>query len=189
MCSACRANASNRWYVCTPGMANTVSTPCRSSASTMASPPVILAVIAPAREILAPHLARDLDDQLQLAPLIRCRERVSVVRAGEAALRAQAQIVELHVSGGCLDPTLERILGLHLCGLARHQLQHNLLALGYEAQRLEAARAFAVVLEEVAVDVEPAEHHFRNRFVPAGGHPRTLEVPAAGMDRDRQPGR
>ena len=39
--SGVRASASNRAYVCTPGIPNTVSTPLRSSDWTIASPPVM----------------------------------------------------------------------------------------------------------------------------------------------------
>jgi hypothetical protein len=38
---ALRAKASNNPYICTPGKPKMVSIPCRSSESTMASPPVM----------------------------------------------------------------------------------------------------------------------------------------------------
>src|SRR5690349_19222941 len=46
---------------------------------------------------LLPDFARHFDDALELAPLLVCRERVAVMRAGEAALRGQAEIVERDV--------------------------------------------------------------------------------------------
>src|SRR5262249_12397364 len=44
----------------------------------------------------APHLARDLEGQPELALLVVDRDLVAVVRAGEAALRAQAEVLERH---------------------------------------------------------------------------------------------
>ena len=56
----------------------------------------------------APDLARDLDDALELAPLLVRGQRVAVVRAGEAALRRQAEVLEGNEFGGCLDAFLIR---------------------------------------------------------------------------------
>src|SRR5262245_17287740 len=42
----------------------------------------------------APDVARDFDHALELAPLLVDRERVAVVRAGEAALRRDAKVFQ-----------------------------------------------------------------------------------------------
>ena len=64
-------------------------------------------------------------------------------------------------------------------GLGGDQAEHDLLALGHEAQRLEAAGPLVVVLEEEAVDVELREQHLGHEVVAALGRPRRPEVAAA----------
>src|SRR5205085_790097 len=59
------------------------------------------------------------------------------------------------------------------------------LAAGYEAQRFEAARAWIVVLEEKAIDVEAREQSLRDRVVSAFGVPAAAAVAAAHVDRNR----
>src|SRR5262245_45425267 len=109
------------------------------------------------RDLLAPDLASGLDTQPELRPLLFLGEVVAVVRAGEAALRADAQVLERHELRRLVDAPLEDILGFELRQLGGNQPEHHLLALGDVAQRLEAARALVVVLEEEAVDVDPRE--------------------------------
>ena len=53
---------------------------------------------------LAPGLVGHVDDQAQLGPLLVLGERVALDGAGEAALRAEAQLLERDVPGGLLDP-------------------------------------------------------------------------------------
>ena len=52
------------------------------------------------------------DDVGQLRPLLVLGQRVALDRAGEAALRAEAQPVERHVRGGLVDPGGELVVGL-----------------------------------------------------------------------------
>src|SRR5712671_6375476 len=59
----------------------------------------------------APHLGRDLDDALELAALHVLGDAVAVVGAGEAALRAEAEVLERDELGGGVDAALERVLG------------------------------------------------------------------------------
>ena len=68
---------------------------------------------------------------------------------------------------------------------AEHQL---LLALGEIAQRLEAAGAVAVVLQEVAVEIGVAEQLLGDEFVAARGDEGGAEIAAAGMHGDRHVG-
>ena len=60
------------------------------------------------------------------------------------------------------------------------------LAGGEVAQRLEAAGALAVELQEEGVDVHPAEHQLGDRLVAAARHPAAAEVAAAHVRRDEQ---
>ena len=73
--------------------------------------------------------------------------------------------------------------------LRRDQTEHDLLARRHEAQRLEAAGALVVVLEEEPVDVELAEQRLGDEVVAALGRPRRAEVAAAQVRRDVQAGR
>src|SRR5881409_2232365 len=102
---------------------------------------------------LSPHVARDLDDALELAPLLVLGQRVAVVRAGEAALRRQPQALERHVLGRFVDPAPQRVRRLERAGFRGHQTEHDLLVARQQAQRLEAAGALGVPLHEIAVDV------------------------------------
>ena len=61
----------------------------------------------------------------------------------------------------------------------------TILPLRHEAQRLEAAGALVVVLDEVAVDVELAEERLGDEVVAARGGPGGAEVAAAHVRRDR----
>ena len=59
----------------------------------------------------APHLARRFDHQAHLRRLRVARDIVAVHRAGEAALRRQAKLVERDALRGLVDLALERVLG------------------------------------------------------------------------------
>ena len=75
-------------------------------------------------------------------------------------------------------------------GFRGDQAEHDLLlALGHEAQRLEAAGPLGVVFEEIAVVVGLAEHHLGHRLVPAFRNPGGAEVAAAHMRGDDHVGR
>src|SRR5438552_13897171 len=105
----------------------------------MSDPPAVM--ITPS----GPDLARGLDDAPELGPLLVLGQHVALFGGGEAALRAQAQLIERDVPGRLVDPPLERVLLLQRPALGRHEPEHDLLvALGQEAQRLEAARALGV---------------------------------------------
>ena len=67
---------------------------------------------------------------------------------------------------------LSSSFALELAALRRHEAEHDDLPLRHEAQRLEAAGALVVVLEEEAVDVELVEERLGDEVVAALGHPR-----------------
>src|SRR3954469_10225585 len=88
---------------------------------------------------LAPALLCGLHDEPQLVDLLLDGEGVALDRGREAALGREAELVEVDVLGGLLDPAFQEVLALELALLGRHQAEHDDLALGHEAQRLEAA--------------------------------------------------
>ena len=71
----------------------------------------------------------------------------------------------------------------------RDEAEHDELARRHEAQRLEAARARVVVLEEEAVDVELAEQRLGDEVVAALGRPRERKLPRHMCDADAHAGR
>src|SRR5262249_37224945 len=95
------------------------------------------------RHLRPPDLAGDLDHVSELAPLLVLAHNVALLGAGEAALRAQVQAVEIDVAGRLLDPALDRVLRLERRKLAADEAEHDVAVLRQEAQRLEAAGALA----------------------------------------------
>ena len=126
------------------------------------------------------------DDEAQLGPLLVLGQGVALDRAGEAALRAQAQPVERDVGGRLVDAPGELVGRLQLGPLAGDQAEHDLLAVGHEAQRGEVPGAFVVVLEEVAIDGELVEQHLGDGLVAALGEPRAAVVAPAQVHAHRQ---
>jgi hypothetical protein len=133
---------------------------------------------------LAPDLLRGLDDEAQLGDLLVLGEGVALDGRGEAALRRQAQLLERDVAGGLVDAALEVVLALEDRRLRRDEPEDDLLARRHEAERLEAAGALVVVLEEEAIDLEPAEEGLGDEVVAALRRPGRLEVAAAEVGRD-----
>ena len=139
---------------------------------------------------LPPHLMRDLDDLAELRPLRLLGEDVALLGGGEAALRGEAELVERREFGRLVDAALDVVFPLERPGLRGDQAEDDaFVALGQEAERLEAAGALGVVFEEIAVDGEPAEQRLGHRLVAAGGNPGRAEIAAADMHGDRQVGR
>src|SRR5215471_11324622 len=101
-----------------------------------------------------PHLARGLDDEAQLGDLARNVHGIAADAAGEAALRAQRQLLERRVLRRLVDASLELVFGLELAALGSDQSEHCHFALRKKTQRLEAAGAGAVIFEEIAVDAD-----------------------------------
>ena len=116
----------------------------------------------------APHLVRDIGDEAQLRPLLVLGEDVALFRRGEAALRRKRKLLErdqlrrLHHALPDVAPGLQR------ARLRRDKTEHDdLVALGQEAQRLEAARAVGIVFEEIAVVIDARQQRFGHRLVTA----------------------
>src|SRR5579875_3480555 len=114
-----------------------------------------------------PALGRGLHDEAQLGELLLDRQHVALDRGREAALRRQAQLFEVDVARGLVDPAQQLVAGLQLPALGRDQAEHDDLSRRDEAQRLEAARARVVPLHEEAVDVELVEERLGDEVVGA----------------------
>jgi hypothetical protein len=78
-----------------------------------------------------------------------------------------------------LDAALEVVFGFQDRGLGGDQAEHDHLAGGHEARRLEGAGSFVVVLEEVAVGLQAGEHRLGDEVVAARAEPRGAVVAAA----------
>src|SRR5580692_3886424 len=89
--------------------------------------------------LVAPDFFGDFDYQAKLVPLLLLGEVVALAGGGEAALGGQAELVDVGVPGGFLDAALDEVLGLQVAALAGDDPEHDPLALGQVAQRLEAA--------------------------------------------------
>src|SRR5947199_9616579 len=134
---------------------------------------------------LSPHVASDLDDALELLPLLVLGQRVAVVRAGEAALGRQAQALQRHVLRGLVDPSPQRVLRLERARLGGDETQHNLLVARQQAQRLEAARAPATPFHAIPIDVNREQLLHDPIRIASGPEPRTPAVAAARVHRPR----
>src|SRR5712671_6039904 len=104
--------------------------------------------------LLPPNLFGDLDHFAHLRPLLLLGQHIAFFRAGETTLRTQRQLLKRGEFRRLIDPALDGVLALQGATLRRDDADHrDLLAFRQEPQRLEAAGALAVVLEEVAVVV------------------------------------
>src|SRR2546426_1638574 len=121
--------------------------------------------------LAAPDFARRLDHSPELRFLLREAQSAAARVAREAALRRERQVLQRKVQGGLVDAPPEEILRLQDRRLGRDQAQYHLLVPRHEAQRLEAAGALGVVLEEEGVGFERAESTLGDALVAARGHP------------------
>src|SRR3954471_2864487 len=101
--------------------------------------------------VLAPDLGRKRDDQAQLGELIRFGQEIAGLGAGEAALRAESELVERQMALRLLESALEFVLRFEIRALGGDEPEHDSLALGDQAQGREIAGAWAVIFEEIAV--------------------------------------
>src|SRR5216684_2746406 len=83
---------------------------------------------------VAPHALGHLDDARELPFLVGLRQRIAFDRAGEAALRAQRQLVERRKLRGLVDPPAQPVGAFQQGTLARHEPEHHDLALRQQAQ-------------------------------------------------------
>ena len=68
------------------------------------------------------------------------RHRIAHEVAGEAALRAETQLIERQILRGCVDPPLQDVARLEHRRLRRHETEDDLLALRHVAERLRSRR-------------------------------------------------
>src|SRR5262245_16780928 len=129
----------------------------------------------------APNVFGDFDDPRKLRPLLVFRKEIALLRRREAALRREAQLLEIDLLRRRIDPALQLVLALERAALRRHETERDAFTFRQRTQWLEAARALVVVFHEVAVDVDLVEEHFLDGLVTAGTHVRRLEVAAAKM--------
>src|SRR5215211_1834984 len=134
----------------------------------------------------APHLFGDLDDHAQLGPLLVLGKRVALLRGGKAALRREAELVEMDVFAGLVNPALDVVLLLKNARLGGYKAQYDGLALRQEAQGLEASGTVRIPFHEIAIDRHAVEENLRDRLVSAGRDEGRAEIAAAQMHGDRQ---
>src|SRR5213078_3149418 len=134
----------------------------------------------------APDFPRQLHAERQLRLLLIHRDLVALDGRGEAALRAQADLLERHVLGRLVETPPEVVLPLQGADLGGDEPQDHARTLGDEAERREVARARVVELEEEAVVRQLVEDDLRNPGVAALRAPARAEVAAAEVRADGQ---
>ena len=135
----------------------------------------------------APDFVGDPADQLQLLPLVVLGEDIAFLGRGEAALGRDAELVERDILRSLGDAGLDRLGVLELGELGGEEAEHHDLILDF-SERLEAAGALGVVLEEEAVHAAVREENLGDRRIGARGEPGRAEVAAADVHRDRHVG-
>src|SRR5437879_11186967 len=116
---------------------------------------------------ISPHVGGHLDDARELRLLIGLAERIADDRAGEAALRAQAELLDRREPRSLVDAALEALRAFERGRLARHQSQYHDLAARKQPKRRERAGPRRVVFEKIAVRLDPVEQYIRHRVVAA----------------------
>src|SRR4051794_19663942 len=160
-----------------------------NSARRLLDRPPARAMTARGESSLRPHLVGELDDLAHLGPLLVLREDVAFLGAGEAALRAERELLDRCEFRRLVDAALDVLDLLQRAGFRRDEAEHDdLIALGQEAERLEAAGARRVVFEEIAVVFHVAQQPLGDRLVAALGDPGGTEVAAADMRGDHHVG-
>src|SRR6478672_7885007 len=77
------------------------------------------------RPLFSPHLARDIDGELQLGPLLFLGEDVALFGRGEAALRRYRELIQRRVLGGFPEPPLDVVLPFQLAALGGDDADHH----------------------------------------------------------------
>ena len=116
--------------------------------------------------LFTPNFFGNFADKFQLAPLLFFGEHVAFFGGGEAALGAEAKLVNINVLAGFLDAVDDVLLVFQFACFAGYQAEHDLLVFD-EAQGFEVACAVAVVFQIKAVDVAAAKEDFGDGFVAA----------------------
>src|SRR6266849_7504403 len=139
--------------------------------------------------IRSPNQAGEVDHEPELCLLRLKGDPVPGFDAGKAALRADAEAIEIDEAAGVGDAAAELVDVLHRGSLGRYQAEHNGLVFRHETQRREIASARTVVFEEEKPDVEPVEQPFGDRIVAALGVPAPAAIAAAQMHADGEVGK
>src|SRR5687768_6052122 len=103
-----------------------------------------------------PDLPGRLHYRIQLLPHLVFAENFRI-DAAEAALGAQCELLYWEEFARLIDSSLQLIYGLHVGILGRNQAEDSDFISRHETQRLEAAGAVAVVLEQDALMFECVE--------------------------------
>src|SRR5579863_6443403 len=133
---------------------------------------------------VAPDFVRYLQHASELRPLLILCQQIAFFGARESALRAEAELPDVDVFRGCVDPAFEVVLRLKLGGFRAYDAEDDGLVFRRQAQGFETSGAFGVVLHEVAVHIDLAEENIGHRIVPAGCDPARTEVATAKMHGD-----
>ena len=112
------------------------------------------------RDPLLPDHLGNLADQAQFLPLIVLRQDIALFRRREAALRAEAELVERHELRRLFNALLYVVLVLKSRRLGRYETEHDALILDV-LQGLESAGTVGIIFEEEAVDMAAAEENLR----------------------------
>src|SRR4051794_26499879 len=103
----------------------------------------------------SPHLVGELDDHAKLRPLFVLGQDIAFLGRGEAALRGEAQLIDVDILRRLVDAPLDVVLLFQRTTLRGDEAEHDLLlALGHEARRLETTGAIGVVFQKIAVDID-----------------------------------
>src|SRR5271166_1688139 len=127
---------------------------------------------------VSPHLFGNLHDQSELRPLLVLGQGVSFLGRREAALRRKTELIEGNEPGRFVDAALELIARFELSAFRGDEAEHHHLVLRHQPQRLEAARALAVVFHEIGVDLDLVEQNFSHRLIAPGGNEGGTEIAA-----------
>src|ERR1700724_2743928 len=149
----------------------------RAAPVTMATFPATMFAIG----LFSPPLLGDLAAHPQLGPLFLFDESIPFLGRGEAALRREAELLEIGEFGGFLDAPLDDVLGFQRAGLGRHQAEHSKAIFLQALERLKTAGAVGVVFHEIAVHLDLVEQHFLLGLVAAGAHEGRFVIAAAQM--------
>src|SRR5262249_48198868 len=132
-----------------------------------------------------PDPARGLNHQAELGPLFIFGQQIPFRGGGEAALRAESQVLQGNIAGCLLDPS--RYLGaiLQLGTLGADQAKDNHLPFGNEAERFECPRTLVVIFQKKTIGFESPKEFFGDRVIPAFRVPMAAIVAAAEMNREQ----
>src|ERR1700689_4017736 len=134
-------------------------------------------------QLSAPDLARGIDHELELAPLLVQGEQVARGDGSEAALSAEREIFEWDEMRGFVNAPAQVVRRFKLWKFRGDKPQHNAFAARHQPQRFEAAGALGIVFQQEVIHVECAKKFFGDGVVAALGVPAAATIAAADVDR------